>query len=273
MPIDGPDAGSAGLPRADDGLSDPSLLREAFHRALLTYWAFHVDEIEPQLARLGPGLGIRQAACIDIHYALCGLLRCLIELRDPPHIQGVASCVRSIFEIATDQLLLVREGISSHRFRNFPDIERMRVLRLQLEHETTIGKTSDPEIVRFVQRHGPLADATLLDLWQTKNSPSHWSGIRSFEKRAARVGYLGLYVQYYPALSWFVHTATVGTAGATPNAIAGLVTPFLDLVRQLIPTAFETLVKEIGIPIEGLGEKVEGLRNAPLLHLLELKQG
>jgi hypothetical protein len=223
---------------------------------------------------------LRERAVLDIYTAICGFLVCIYRLRGEWHVQGVAACSRSIFELYCDLLLLTQDSteLTSRRYHAFLRVEHLRTARKRSEFFLAHPEAIEPEAARrlgdFIAREGPAIDAEAKALWD--HAPHHWSGIRSMESRAREAGpeCESLYFQHYSILSWFVHTAAVGTIGVVDaDGLKGQVARALLLVREIVPSTFELVATELGLDIPDLSGKVAFLRQVFFLRLVALKLG
>jgi hypothetical protein len=234
---------------------------------------------------LPPGLGDRKPATLrgtavtDIYTAICGFLVCIYRLRGEWHVQGIAACSRSIFELYNDLLLLTLDQteMSARRYHAFIEVEQLHKTRKRQQFFKAHPEFVEPRTLagmeQFIARDGPTIDAEIEALWE--QPPMHWSGIRSAETRARNAGLEceAMYFQFYSILSWFVHTAGVGTAGLTPEKLKGQVARALELVRQVVPSAFGIVATEIGVDISDLTAKLDFLRQVFFFRLVALKLG
>ena len=119
-------------------------------------------------------------------------------------------------------------------------------------------------------------EAEVQRLWEGRR-PSHWSGIRQARARAQTAGLEceALYWQYYAHLSWYVHTASVGTMGLSKEDLHTVIANALELVRRTVPAGFGIVAREVRLDavIEDLEDKLDFLRRVSFFRLTALKVG
>jgi hypothetical protein len=148
------------------------------------------------------------------------LVRAILNLNRLEHFQAVAVVTRSLFEHWLDEIILAENmtGDAVRKYNEFPEIEKYRVA----EQLVTLAN-KNPSLVRMdisAQRafyNDPSRTQKIAALVkQSANGkrryPDHWTD-RNLRQRAIDVGVEGMYVEAYPALSWYVHAGATGTAG------------------------------------------------------------
>jgi len=197
-------------------------------------------------------------------------------------VQAIASCSRSIFELYNDLLLLTGGEQRAERFRGFTEVEKLRVARERVTFyaahpERPEGQEPMAEVRAFIQAEGPRIDAEARRMWPPNGRPRHWSGIRRASERAQAAGVEceALYWQYYAFLSWYVHTASVGTMGLRREDLHTAIASALELVRQTVPTGFGIVARELRLDavIDDLEAKLQFLRRVFFFRLTALKLG
>ncbi len=278
--------------RADGVEASPEMHADAWFIGVQAYVCFVEQYLKPQIQSLVGNRTPREDAILDVYYGIVGFLVSINTLRNPWHVQAVASCSRSIFELYIDLLLLHRDAspVSVERFHAFADVERLRVAKERLAFFDAHPELpqADPRFGlnaprAFIQNESARIEADMARLWPAAGAgrapawPGHWSGVRKLRARAGAVDVeiQALYWQYYAHLSWFVHTASVGTRGLPKESLHMVIANALELVRETVVRAFATVGTELRFDtaIEAFGEKIEFLERVFFLRLTALKLG
>lgn len=184
-----------------------------------------------------------------------------------------------------DLKLLVGDstGSSVERYHAFPRVERFRAaqkivefsdknLALKVECSRQRALVSNPSKEQEI-------DSLVVRLWGKDkkgdpNHPRHWSG-KSLAKRippgAAEMEQI--YSEYYPLLSWYVHSGSAGYAGLSENALRCCFALSHTIAQRASLGSIELMAKEMKImqAVEWLPDAIEKTRLAPAMLLLQKK--
>ena len=268
------------LDRAREIEASREMHADAWFVGVQAYGRFVVEFMKPNLCGLIGRRSLREEGVLDIYYGIVGFLLSLDALRNPWHVQAIASCARSIFELYNDLLLLTQSGQRAERFRGFTEVEKLRVATARTAFYEAHPELPESQIMQpqrdFIRDEGPRIEAEVQRLWP-EGWPRHWSGIREARQRAQAAGLEceSLYWQYYAHLSWYVHTASVGTMGLSKEDLHVVIANALELVRRTVPTAFGIVAREVKLDavIDHLEEKLDFLRRVFFYRLTALKLG
>jgi len=268
----------AEMARAADVPTTPDLAMDAWMCGVDAYVQFMKEYLPPGLRGYRP-TNAREAAVLDLYTGILGFLVCISQLRGEWHVQGIAACSRSIFELYNDLLLLTQDptDLSARRYHAFVHVEELSKTRKRLQffinHPDAVEVGTIKGMQEFIRRDGQAIDDEAASLWE--HVPQHWSGIRGGEARARKAGLEceTLYFQFYSILSWFVHSASVATFGITRDKLKGHVPRALELVRQVVPTTFGIVARELAIDVPDVESKLAFLRHVFYLRLAALKIG
>jgi hypothetical protein len=277
--------------RADAIEATREMHADAWFVGVQAYIQFVEEFLKPQIRGL---LGVRtprEEAVLDVYHGILGFLLSVNALRDPWHVQAIASCARSIFELYVDLLLLHGDpsALNVERFHSFADVERLRVAKARLAFfDAHPGLPyADPRYGlaaqrAFVRDEEARIEVEIARLWPAQSrgrpqAPRHWSGVRELRARAESISVEceALYWQYYAHLSWFVHTASVGTRGLAKESLHMVIANALELVRRNTIETFRVLGTEVhlDVAIDGLADKLGFLERVFFLRLVALKLG
>ncbi len=254
---------------------------DAWFAGVQAYVQFVEEFMKPALRSLIGARSLREDAVLDLYYGIVGFLFGINALRNPWHVQAIATCARSIFELYNDLLLLTQGGQPAERFRGFVEVEKLRVAKARVAFydahpELPDGREPMDPQRDFVRDEGSRIESEVKRLWSGQ-WPRHWSGIHRVRDRAKAAGpdCEALYWQCYPQLSWYVHTASVGTLGLSKLDLQMVIAHALELVRWTVPTAFGIVVREAKLDavIDSLESKLEFLRQVFFFRLTALKLG
>ena len=127
----------ADLERAGRIEATPEMHADAWFVGVQASAQFVREYMRPPLQGLVGVRSLREEGVLDLYYGIVGCLLSLDVLRNPWHVQAIASCSRSIFELYNDLLLLTQEGQRAERFRGFAEVETLRVARARLDFYDT----------------------------------------------------------------------------------------------------------------------------------------
>ena len=235
-----------------------SSIVEAFFQGTDSIRHFVVSVMEPVLTGQ-LGLDDRQTAIVGTYYRIVGWLKALGELNAPSHYQAVASGARSIFELLLDIKLIQSDATGElvKRFHTFPEIEKYRAAHKLVSY---CDRTNNSRIECKNQRKfvdGAAKEATIESLiiqhWgRTKDGkprwPDHWSGL-SVAQRAEKLGpkYEERYIEFYPFLSWHIHSGSTGYAGLEPETLEKAFGLMHSMIQQVVVEATKICAEEMKI--------------------------
>ncbi|MEW6752831.1 MAG: DUF5677 domain-containing protein [Candidatus Latescibacterota bacterium] len=258
----------------------PEMHADAWFVGVQAYAQFVEEFMKPALRGL-IARSLREDAVLDLYYGIVGFLFSVNVLRDPWHVRAIATCARSVFELYNDLLLLTQGSQPAERFRGFVDVEKLRVAKARVAFydghpELSEGREPMDPLRDFVRDDGPRIEAEVERLWSGQ-WPWHWSGIHRARERAKAAGLdcEALFWRFYARLSWYVHTASVGTLGLRKRDFHMVIAEALELLRLTVPTAFGIVAREAKLEavIENLETKLEFLRRVFFFRLTALKLG
>jgi hypothetical protein len=266
------------MAKASEKPTTPDLAIDAWTCGIDFYVQFMKEFLPPGLHGFQPK-SAREAAVLDLYTGILGFLVCVFRLRGDWHVQGIATCSRSMFELYNDLLLLTQDptDVAAQRYHAFVHVEHLGKARKRLaffvKHPGATDFGTIEALQEFIARDGSAIEETVAALWD--RPPAHWSGIRGGEARARAAGIEceTLYFQFYSTLSWFVHTASVATFGLSREKLKGQIPRSLELVRQIVPPTFGIVARELAIEIPELEAKIAFLRHVFYLRLVGLKIG
>jgi len=269
------------LDRAQGIEATPEMNADAWFVGVQAYGEFVEEFLKPHLGGLIGSRSLREEAVLDLYYGIVGFLLSINALRNPWHVQAIAGCSRSIFELYNDLLLLTQGGQRAERFRGFSEVEKLRVARARVAFydahpELLEGRAPMDPQRDFIRDEAARIEAEVRRMWGER-WPRHWSGIRDARERAQAAGLEceALYWQYYAHLSWYVHTASVGTIGLSKQNLHMVIASALELVRRTVPAALGIVAREVKLEavIDGLEGKLAFLRSVFFFRLTALKLG
>lgn len=162
--------------RFDSPFSDDEMARAAAvpttSDLAMDAWMCGVDAyVQFMKEYLPPGLNgyrpksAREAAVLDLYTAILGFLVCISQLRGEWHVQGIAACSRSIFELYNDLLLLTQDptDLSARRYHAFVHVEHLSKARKRLQffinHPDAVDVATIKGMQEFIRRDGQAIEA------------------------------------------------------------------------------------------------------------------
>jgi hypothetical protein len=255
---------------------------DAWFAGVQAYVLFVEEFMKPRIHGLIGNRNPREEAVLDTYYGIAGFTLTINELRNRWNVQAIAASSRSVFELYND-LLLIHQDTSSdsvERFHAFVDVERLRVVRAEIRFfdahpELPYGQAMDAQR-EFARRDSTRIEADVQRYWSGK-WPRHWSGIPRGAGRAQAAGLEceTLYWRFYAHLSWYAHTASVGSRKLAKDDFDLVIADSLELVRLTVPDTFGIVARELRFEavIDGLADKLEFLRRVFFFRLTALKLG
>ena len=219
---------------------------------------FIVSVMEPIL--LGQlNLTDRQLAIVGSYYRIVGWLKVLRELNSPAHYQAVSSSARSIFELMLD-IKLIHSDTSDNlvkKFHAFPEIEKYRAAKNLVSYceKTNNNKIQYSNQKKFIDgdEKSIAIESLVIKLWGTNskgkpNWPKHWSGKNIYE-RANDLGpdVKDLYMEFYPFLSWHIHSGSTGYAGMPKETLEAAFGLMHGMIQKVVIDTTEICAKEMKI--------------------------
>jgi hypothetical protein len=213
-------------------------------------------------------------AIVGTYYRIVGWLKALCELDSLPHYQAVASGARSLFELLLDMKLIQTDSTGDlvKKFHAFPEVERYRaalnlVSYCDKTNKTGIDCTPQRKFVNGTAKESSI-NAIILQHWgKTKkgkpNWPSHWSG-KNVPDRAEILGpeYEELYFEFYPLLSWHIHSGSTGYARFSEKTFESMFGLMHGTIQKVVLDATEICAEEMKI------DKIDNLEK-PFKEMIE----
>jgi hypothetical protein len=251
---------------------------EAFFQGTDSIRQFVVSVMEPVLfGQLG--LDDRQTAIVGTYYRIVAWLKALGELNSLSHYQAVASGARSLFELLLDLKLIQSDsnGEWVKKFHAFPEIEKYRAAEKLVSYcdrtsGTKLDCTNQRKFIDGADKEAAI-ESLIRQHWGTTRDgeprwPHNWSGL-SAAQRAKKLGpeYDELYIEFYPFLSWHIHSGSTGYAGLKPETLEAGFGLMHSMIQRVVLEATETCAEEMKIDkIDNLAKPfkptIEDLRNS-----------
>jgi hypothetical protein len=233
-----------------------SSIVEAYFQGTQSIQNFVVNVMLPVL-RGQLGRTAREDAIVGTYYRIVGWLNALAELDSISHYQAVASGARSLFELLLDIKLIQSDSTGEllGKFDAFPQVERYRSANRLIEYcdrtgNTKIDCTNQRLFVGGVARKTEM-DSIVERRWGRNSGgklkyPKHWSGL-SVPNRAQKLGseYEALYFEFYPFLSWHMHSGSTGYAELKPETIEAAFGLMHGVIQRVALEATEVCAREM----------------------------
>ncbi len=254
-----------------------SSIVEAYFQGTDSIRHFVVSVIEPVLTGQLK-FDDRQTAIVGTYYRIVGWLKALGELNSLPHYQAVAAGARSLFELLLDIKLIQSDttGELAKKFHAFPEVEKYRVAinlisYCNMNNNTRIECTNQRNFVDGVTKKAAI-ESLIIQHWgrNKKNKPiwpDHWSGL-NIAQRAEKLGqdYKELYVEFFPFLSWHIHSGSTGYAGLKPETLESAFGLMHHMIQRVVLDATEICAEEIKL------DKIDNLEKSFKLIIDDLRK-
>jgi Family of unknown function (DUF5677) len=225
-------------------------------RAAFNYWIFCLRPVLQGL--VNPTL--REQSFLGLFNRAIGFIASIRKLNHAMHVQSIAGCTRSLFEIGVDIELFHRDGTndSSSRIEAFTRVERYRVAQKLVDYYANRPLPPDVNIdeqQRLVrdQHETTLVDGLVTRYWRRRNRrgdvlwPSHWSAFSDTRTRARAVSpeWEERYVRYFSTFSWHIHSGLVGVAGLPRDVFEVFVCQAHQLATSVILDCYNVAGSEV----------------------------
>jgi len=175
------------------------------------------------------GLKPKEDAIVGTYFRMYAWLETIVRMNNQLCYQGVASALRSLFELAVDMKILSsdKSGIMIKRYHSFPDVEKYRRAKRLVEfcnaRKSNINCSQQKEFIKMADAAPVKIEQTIINNWGKDkkgkpNWPDHWTGA-DLRNRVHKFvpEYEEMYVESYHLLSWFVHSGATSYRGLTDD--------------------------------------------------------
>jgi hypothetical protein len=150
----------------------------------------------------------------------------LLTLTDTRQFQAIAMLARSVFEMAAEIRLILRDPEAGEKIAIFTDLEKLRSAKQILRFKAAYPSYEMPQgqWLAFVPASETRLMAEQDRLWPGIKRVKHWSGFMDLARRTEVLGhpFEEMYQVNYPQLSWYVHSGVTGVANPTAELLAQL---------------------------------------------------
>jgi Family of unknown function (DUF5677) len=166
-----------------------------------------------------------KASTLNYHRAEINI-ELLLTLTDTHQFQAVAMIARSVFEIAIEIRLILRDPDAGEKISLFTDLEKLRSAKQILQFAATHPscQMAGTQWQAFVSANEQRLMVEQARFWPGLKKVKHWSGLMDLARRAEALGHPfdEMYQLNYPQLSWYVHSGVTGVANPTAQLLAQL---------------------------------------------------
>jgi hypothetical protein len=196
----------------------------------------------------------REGAIGITFYRLLGAVHTLSDLRQPYHFQAISGQARLIFELCVDIHLLAKRKIVDdvEKFHAFTRAARFSAAFKTVEFYKAHPTLEDPgdaeERRALVERPGVKHDIEALcqRLWQRRQAPVHWSGVRWSEQLELVDPELEeWYAQWSSVHAWLIHGGGAAVGGLDVRSFRAIEVLSREMVRALVPEAYRLVAVEM----------------------------
>ena len=149
------------------------------------------------------------------YYRAFANVESILALNHAKHIQGIASAVRSLLEIAVDVALIDQVPQGVEKMLALIDVEKMRAAQAIVDFKAANSTAQVDAAIfqQFLAQESARIIALRDSLWRERPDVQHWS-LMKMQKRVEKLGqpYHELYAVEYPRLSWCIHSGLTGFA-------------------------------------------------------------
>ena len=218
---------------------------------------------------------LKEHALVGIYFRVHGWLESVALMNTSACFQGVAVAARAIFELVLDLELLDNDLLGNNllKFNAFPLMHRSEAAAKCLKHFKETKQQPrifrEEHLLREINVNHELIEKNLKDIFEGKKSSDikHWSGINSVGSRAKAVGgeYENLYMEFYPLLSWAVHSGATLHGGRSRESLETYMHISHGFVIELSSKAIKVMAKnfELGKIIENLNVYLNVVKDMP----------
>jgi len=149
----------------------------------------------------------------------------LLTLTDSRQFQAIAMLARSVFELAVEVRLILRDPDAGQKISVFTDLEKLRSAKQILQFKATHPSYQMPgQWQAFVPANEHRLVAEQGRLWPGLKKVKHWSGLMDLARRTEALGHPfdEMYQVNYSQLSWYVHSGVTGVANPSAELYAQL---------------------------------------------------
>jgi hypothetical protein len=188
-----------------------------------------------------------ERAFLFTFYRLLPAVRTLSELRQGYHFQAISGQTRLIFELCVDIHLLSGNNVprAVEKFHGFTPAARFsaayKTVAFYKEHPELEDPGDAEQRRALVNTPGKQVEIETLchDLWNRREAPSHWSGLRWSEQLAiVDPGIHEWFVRWSGLHAWLIHGGAAGVSGLSEDSIRSIESVCRDMVKALVPEVY-----------------------------------
>lgn len=201
----------------------------------------------------------RESAIAGTYYRMFAWMKCLTNMDNRVHFQGVAAGARALFELFIDIRMLSddKSSASAKKYHAFSDVDKLIKATKRIQFYTEeLKEPNECEVEKnWLAGNENRINEIISKLWLNNKGkpfiPKHWSGISKIETRVKILDkeYQKKFVDNYKIFSWYIHPGPQGYAGYQADFFEILYGHSMLLAFDLFREATKICAAEFNISI------------------------
>jgi hypothetical protein len=222
-----------------------SSIAESFYKGTQVINNFCETEIIPKL-KSNKSQEDKDIAITGIYYRMFLLVSSASLLNSYKYYQSIASIARSLFELYLDINIIISDSTdnSVKKFIKYPEVDKYRAASKIVNYvasnpESSIDVSVQKQFLAGEDKRISI-ESMVEEYWgRTRNGklnwPNHWTG-KNVKQRASDLGkeYEEFYFEYYPQLSWHIHSVPTGYANMPNHSFEYMFVIMHNLMQKTI---------------------------------------